>query len=69
MFNAQQLMAALDSKGASRKCPSCQSQAWSAHGDAHVPAHDPADVFRAYMFVREACGFIRLHAAHVLEGS
>jgi predicted RNA-binding Zn-ribbon protein involved in translation (DUF1610 family) len=68
VFNAQQLISALDSKGASRKCPSCGSQAWSTHGDVHVPARDPADVFQAYMLICEACGFIRLHAAQALEG-
>ncbi len=68
MFNDQQLRAALDSKGASRKCPSCDSQGWSTHGNLHVPAADAADVLTAYMLVCQACGFIRLHAAQVLEG-
>lgn len=67
MFNDQQLRAALDSKGASRKCPSCDSQGWSTHGNAHVPAEDPADAFTAYMLVCQSCGYIRLHAARALE--
>jgi len=69
VFNDQQLRAALDARGATRKCPSCDSQSWSTHGGAHVPAEDPADVFTAYMLICQACGFVRLHAAHVLEGS
>jgi hypothetical protein len=68
VFTDQELRDALDSKGASRKCPSCDSQGWSTHGGVHVPAEDAADELRAYMLVCRTCGFIRLHAAQPLEG-
>jgi predicted nucleic-acid-binding Zn-ribbon protein len=75
-FNEQELLDALDAKGAGAECPSCGKTNWTISeqlaaiplAEGSGPTIDVEQGVEAYCLVCNNCGFIRLHHRKTLTG-